>query len=688
MTDTSNRYNHDTSPYERPNFPFRCGREAAFGKPCPRGPSAGGQCQGIADCTPFQTRKIFLDADTGEEREVLRWECRRPTWAGGPCSEGPRPDGSCSCTHPPCSPQPTLRRQRGRWAILAVATVLSLAIALMGFGGKANLPSSIDPGSLSGKHAQFTATEGCVSCHESHSTSLAGWASAVFSGKKISDSCVSCHTFGMVTSVTDKPSENPLLFAAHNWNFPNSSKTLTADCQGCHTEHRGELASITPVVDRQCASCHKEKFDNFAKSHPQFSKSFPNQNPRTIKFNHGNHFDEYFADTRYADQAPKNGCVSCHTEQANGRLLPGNFKTGCSGCHEQAIREKGFAVIGLPELSDPTLTAEATETCGFSQAEIGPARNLIGSLSESITSLKSLSEAVDSKNTPKLVELASSLSESTDPLVNGKTELDEAIDKTEAISLETLPLTMSYLLGHPSDDPEAYSEDVAKLLIEIAGNGYDPLAEILEEKDASPNKLIAGLSDEILMRVACAWTANQEYEALREPEPGKGWQADAYTISYMPTGHSDPIVQNWIEFSVSKNVLGTETGAPLTEKMLNPSDGPGRCFKCHVAPDLKSNLAAVTWKIPRKDLRPFTEFNHTPHLNVLNVGSGCATCHQQIEKPANQSKSIATNSFAKEFKSITKSVCADCHKDGGVQQACGTCHQYHSEATIRKRKKQ
>ena len=44
------RFNHDSSAYERPNYKFRCGRAAAWGKPCPNGPGADGSCGGIAAC--------------------------------------------------------------------------------------------------------------------------------------------------------------------------------------------------------------------------------------------------------------------------------------------------------------------------------------------------------------------------------------------------------------------------------------------------------------------------------------------------------------------------------------------------------------------------------------------------------------------------------------------------------------
>ncbi|MFZ8899646.1 MAG: cytochrome c3 family protein, partial [Alphaproteobacteria bacterium] len=145
------------------------------------------------------------------------------------------------------------------------------------------------------------------------------------------------------------------------------------------------------------------------------------------------------------------------------------------------------------------------------------------------------------------------------------------------------------------------------------------------------------------------------------------------------------VVRNWIEFSLGEDVRESDLGNEVTEKMLHPADGPGRCFKCHVAPDSESRSTTVTWKIPSEDLRPFTEFNHTPHLNVLNVGSGCVTCHQGLEATEDtNAERKNSSSHPKEFGPIKKSVCSDCHREGGVQQTCVTCHQYHSDPKIRK----
>ncbi len=689
MTETKNRFEHDHSPYERPDFPYRCGREAAFGRPCPRGPTAGGACQGMADCAPFQTRKLITDAETGEEREIVRWECRRPAHAGGPCAEGPRPDGACSCVHPPCAPTPTIRRQRGRWALIAVAAVVTLVLALAGVGrvaGMSGLPSSINPGALSGKHAQFTAGKGCVSCHAGHSETLTGWATALFEHKAISESCVTCHAFGADDAANETPGS--LVFAAHNTTFPNRTDAPTADCQGCHTEHQGESASITPIVNGQCAGCHTEQFDNFAKSHPKFSANFPHGTPRTIKFPHTKHFSQYFQDARYADNAPQEGCVTCHADQADGRLLPGSFEVGCAGCHEQAIKEQGFALFGLPELSDPKLTADAREACGFAASEVEAARGLIAKLADTVPALDSLSKAMEAADPAAVAAAAGSLEESRASLADGQAELADAIEE-DAISLDAMTPAAAYLLGVVADDPDAYSESAAKFLVRAAKEGHAPIAEAIEERGGDAKLLLAGLSPELVTRVTCAWTANAEYEPVDQPRPGAGWTAEEYQVAYLPTGHADAVTRGWIGLALASEGQDVEGAEAFRTTILDPKDGPGRCFKCHVAPDMKAKTTqpvGMKWGIPRDDVRPFTTFDHTPHLNVLAKGAGCATCHRSLgegEQLADAQKRPGPH--PNEFKPIEANICAECHHDGGVRQDCGLCHRYHSDPAIRKR---
>src|SRR5882757_7499408 len=98
--------------YDRPQDEWVCGR-AAECQGCVFGPGAKGECRATGQCLP---------AKKGD-----RWFCTRPISLGAACEAGPGPDGSCGCPVPPCTPQRSLRAQRGRltWKLA------SLALALM-----------------------------------------------------------------------------------------------------------------------------------------------------------------------------------------------------------------------------------------------------------------------------------------------------------------------------------------------------------------------------------------------------------------------------------------------------------------------------------------------------------------------------------------------------------------------------
>ena len=98
----------DSRRYERPNKDWECGH-ARDGCPCRIGPSPSGECRATTECTPRLVLK------PGEEKGT--WVCTRPADWGGPCGDGPLPDGRCcicSGASTPCrrSCCPSLREER------------------------------------------------------------------------------------------------------------------------------------------------------------------------------------------------------------------------------------------------------------------------------------------------------------------------------------------------------------------------------------------------------------------------------------------------------------------------------------------------------------------------------------------------------------------------------------------------
>src|SRR4051794_525713 len=98
------------SGYERPNQKWVCGRSDC-GDSCLAGPDARGKCQATFECKPL--------------KQGDRWFCTRPAARGGPCDQGPRPDGQCCCAIPKCRPKLSLRAWRGYIVLIVIAASAS-----------------------------------------------------------------------------------------------------------------------------------------------------------------------------------------------------------------------------------------------------------------------------------------------------------------------------------------------------------------------------------------------------------------------------------------------------------------------------------------------------------------------------------------------------------------------------------
>ncbi len=359
----SDRFDEKVSPYDRPNFPYRCGRAAAWRTPCHIGPNVDGSCGGVTECQPYN--------------ENGRWVCRRPASAGGPCTEGPMPDGGCAHNHPACQPRRTLRKIRGRLAVMAAAIVIS-AIAAFGFsfGGESDLASSLDAGPLTSVHQNFAAEGGCGTCHEAHGSGPSGWIKAVFSSGSPAGKCADCHQFKGEAHV------------AHNAVPAQNVRPIGTECTMCHTEHKGIDASITTVSDAQCHTCHKAKFTAFAGNHPEFSKTYPFRRRTAIAFNHSNHFDKHFKDQRYVKKVPAGGCIGCHEPEKAERVVPiRGFDKTCSGCHLDNITSRPLTVFTFPELEQhPFDLKEILEKRGLFPEDREAALERIHELTEKLAS--------------------------------------------------------------------------------------------------------------------------------------------------------------------------------------------------------------------------------------------------------------------------------------------------------------
>ena len=338
-----NKFDHDQSPYERPNFPYLCGRGALWRTPCNNGPKIDGSCGGTRDCEPFSKEG--------------RWLCRREKQFGGSCAEGPGPRGECSWQRPPCAPRKTLRVIRGRIAFLAVAAIVVLVAFSQAFNpdGGGGFISISDAGPLSKAHKKFT--EGCASCHAVYGQGPAGWAKAVFTQLDISERCVTCHSFDGPDSM------------AHNEDLAKGREVRKTQCIMCHREHSGERMSTRQSTSEQCNTCHKNKFESFSQGHPEFPERYPYFERNAIKFDHGSHLKKHFENPKFTEKAPTS-CIDCHQVALSDReVRPQGYEAICIDCHGSQIKKKDLVLIRLPELMHDLIDRDALVQACNSPAE-------------------------------------------------------------------------------------------------------------------------------------------------------------------------------------------------------------------------------------------------------------------------------------------------------------------------------
>jgi len=650
--------------YERPNEDYRCGRERFWRKPCPRGPSVYGECRGTSECAP-----AFRNG---------RYECRRRSAAGGPCEDGPLPDGSCSHRHPPCVPRRTLRAIRGRLTTLAALVPIALIVAFLDFGGNDPVAvSSVDSGPLTGAHASFTREEGCVACHEPHGAGVATWLNAAFvpRGDGVSARCLGCHTF-------DGDPLRPHNMVAAN-PHPESEPTR---CVRCHTEHKGVDADIKGLTDRQCNSCHEQKFESFTEGHPPFPERYPHTQRNSVWFDHAAHFGRHFEDPDVADMAPE-VCSDCHQVESAALVVePSSFEQSCAACHADDIPSREFVLWRWPEILENRIdTEEVVEICG-------PTPDQFEAMQERLAALES-----------------------------GDVPEEEEEDEFYGVSLDYMTSFAAFLLGVPSDDPDAHGDIVQELAMDMIDDGIEPLAERVDELAGSPvsEKLFARLTPEVIHNAFCAWAANTEYEIPSDPEFG-GWYADGVSIRFRPVRHDGLVPHAWVEFALDVPNLARAAGADedqmeraedFRDSIIDPDGGIGACTKCHAvnqvvtagtaeadgmaegaaeaagAADGDSTADAaeiaerlrVAWNFNRGDPRPYVGYSHKPHLNLLGEDIGCKNCHV-LDFEVDYESMVETfdpGVFVSNFKPIQKETCVQCHTEGGVRQDCQLCHDYH-----------
>jgi hypothetical protein len=327
-------------PYERPNDKWVCGRMDE-GKPCRLGPDGRGRCRTVAECTPA------LDLKPGEDKG--RYRCTRPAEFGGPCAEGPLPDGSCAHPQPRCAPTRSWRNRRGvfTWWVLG----LTVAVLLIDFNGRMRF-KFINPGRLSTEHLQprgGNATAGvtednCAACHRTAVDSFPGWMDAALGA---TPGPMDLAAFAGAPSLEQTEMDRACSGCHRNHTFHHERVQETTSCLSCHQEHHGD-AGLRAKIGSQCAKCHGNAeymagpgapngtrvaglVSSFSKDHPEFdllAARSSDSNP--LRFNHQKHLS---AEVVAADGGLLK-CSSCHEQDASGAYHKAiRFERHCQSCH-------------------------------------------------------------------------------------------------------------------------------------------------------------------------------------------------------------------------------------------------------------------------------------------------------------------------------------------------------------------
>ncbi len=516
---------------------------------------------------------------------------------------------------------PSLRGYRARLTFLAVGLVIAMIGAFWFGGGDAGAISSMDPGALSGGHQNFTAEEGCATCHKPHGGDAGGWLQASWLPGSLSSACESCHAFG-------GPATTP-----HNEQFKTAGGQKTTECTMCHTEHKGMDAKITNISDSQCSACHEKQFKSFSQDHPSFSKDFPSRRRTAIAFDHTSHFSKHFEDQRYAERAPKERCIACHNVGKAARNVPVRpFEQSCARCHEDLFAKRELVLFALPEFEENPFDAVAVgEACGPTP------------------------EAADST------------------------------EEYESVSTETLPPTALLLLGiEDGEDAEAYSEPVRDLIMGAIENGHEPLIEALD-KYGDAKTLLSGLSPELIRGVGCAWASNIEYEAPADAVSGGWFAdelslryrptrhsdpvAKAWTNLAAAGGEG-------VTDDVRDTLLSRSEGPGGCTKCHSVSQNDSESKELRV----EWSLGAQS---KQRHLN-YSHAPHLNLLGPGATCETCHKVNEKADYAA-AFKHWNPLDFESNFKSIENGTCTACHAKGQVRQECTLCHEYHNGNKFKRR---
>ncbi|MEZ5935343.1 MAG: cytochrome c3 family protein [Alphaproteobacteria bacterium] len=673
-------FDHRSSAYERPSQIWVCGR-ASTGRPCALGPDRKGCCRTLAECRP--------------RRSQDSWVCSRPKSAGGPCEQGPLPDGQCCRSLPPCVPVRSLRSRRGRFTAFVTMVCFGLLLFLVGSRFNTEL---VDAGAVNGVHAEV---ESCSDCHTAATGGPLHWLQASVAGGNPdadNEKCLACHKWGPDAAnahTLPRPELAQLIgefeeiarSAPTPWTIdvsrtafpvPLQAQNGKLACGACHKEHEGEESDLLEVTNARCQSCHQVTFPSFSDGHPSFGDYPYNQRTRII-FDHDSHNRKNFPEKRKQGVRPPETCDSCHAPDGTGQfMLTADFADTCGRCHSEDIigetvaGPKGTPVIAVPELDLETLQERGIAIGEWPETplafDVSPYTKLLIAADPVIaddlnviaeTDLQDLSDAGDAE-LQSVGRVAWAIKELMfDLIISGMGILEQRVEASLNNSLDTD--TVGRLVGHIPQDviaaagtawfPNLKQEVVAYRATRPGGqitpgiqgsDGDDDLSDSRAADDGASQ--VAGLILAQNGSIEVQPLPDQsdpaaENEALGLPtlDPEEwakagGWYRKDYILYYRPVGHEDVVLRTWLDISAQSFGTPAERYGDALFQLLADKNTPGKCTKCHSVDQQPGGGLLINWG-PFKPIAGESKFTTFVHATHFSaVGDdGCIACHRLNE---------------------------------------------------------
>lgn len=685
---------HRKGGYNQPQRPYICGLSSQ-GRPCDRGPNHRGKCPGGSACQPIM--------------KGYRFQCTRSKAFGGPCEDGPAPDGSCSHPNPTCTPEASQRLLRTRIIKTSLVASVLVCIGILGSGfGR----TFMFPGKLISAHSALD--QRCESCHSSAEQGLSAalLRASHSSVQDDSELCLNCHDKGHQPFYAHGLDPR-VLAQMHPEYASNPNKSAQLYCASCHRDHRGRDFPSAQLDNAKCQACHSVKIDDFESDHPSFH-DYPNDHPPAIVFDHVLHQNQHFPEreTRFT-------CDSCHLETAAFNMSVESFDATCRDCHDGDIR--GVNLAGEPGVlvwSAPGLDVETLEEAGlnvgdwpaYGDLELSPFQrhflppsaetdllvwDQVDLLDLSAATTEQL-QAVQRTALNLKRQLANVLHSGQAALVDkvhstqiahrlgGLSEvvLKDAIQQwfpdllTEAALIDqSKPLPASQANRSTTSAPKTPAPADDDLLLDSDDLGDDLLGgdDLLSSDDLNTDDLFGSGDDSLGDDLFGDNSQQPETSSLPEVSGSAwssygGWYRRGDGLYYRPASHQDAFMRSWLDALAN---------SPALNGNLMQAKGAGACAKCHSIAGAEGQKRIAWQPYLGKGGRGFTRFSHKPHLDDPRLD--CITCHKvDSENDYLGSLALRGSSFEANFKPIPASTCQTCHQTDLVRDDCLTCHNYHA----------